>query len=166
MTKVTEPAWLAEARRHIGVREIKGPKHNSVIVGWLRALKAWWADDETPWCGVFVAHCIAHCGYGLPKHWYRAKAWLDWGVAIADPVVGAVVIFERAGGGHVAFVAGRDSAGNLVCIGGNQGDMVKASPFSRSRVVGYRIPHDMALPAMPRPLPLIASTGPLSSNEA
>lgn len=166
MTKVTEPAWLVEARRHIGVREIKGPKHNSVIVGWLRTLKAWWLDDETPWCGVFVAHCIAITGYKLPKHWYRAKGWLDWGVAISDPVVGAIVIFAREGGGHVAIVVGRDAAGNLMCIGGNQGDMVKISPFSTLRVQGYRIPQDMKLPALPRPLPLIASTGQVSSNEA
>lgn len=166
MNQVTEPAWLIEARRHIGLREIKGPKHNSVISGWLHKLKAWWSDDETPWCGVFVAHCIALSGVPLPKHWYRAKAWLDWGVSIASPVVGAVVIFGRDGGGHVAFVVGRDTRGNLMCLGGNQGDMVKISPFSTARVIGYRVPASLVMTPLPRTLPIIASADQLSRNEA
>ncbi len=48
---MTELPWIAEARRHIGLREIPGPKTNSVIAGWLMKLKAWWSDDATPWCG-------------------------------------------------------------------------------------------------------------------
>lgn len=45
-----ELPWILEARKHIGLKEIKGNKHNSTIVSWLRNLKAWWFDDETAWC--------------------------------------------------------------------------------------------------------------------
>lgn len=76
--KISEPAWLIEARRHIGVREIKGPQHSGRILGWLDELKAWWHDDETAWCGVFVAHCMHAAGVPLPKFWMRAKDWLSW----------------------------------------------------------------------------------------
>lgn len=33
---MTAPRWLTIARSYIGVREIKGPKHNPTIMGWLR----------------------------------------------------------------------------------------------------------------------------------
>lgn len=135
-----EPAWLIEARKHIGLKEIPGPKHNSTIVGWLKQLGAWWAEDETPWCGVFVAHCMRASGIPLPKHWYRAKGWLDWGFEIVDPVVGCVVILERQGGGHVFLATGVGADGSIVGVGGNQGNQVTIAKFDRRRVVGYRWP--------------------------
>lgn len=159
----TDPLWLAEARRHIGVREIKGARHNTTISGWLQRLRAWWTDDETPWCGVFVAHCMERAGQPIPRHWYRAKAWLEWGVPVLSPVVGAVAVFGRDGGGHVAFVVGRDAAGNILCLGGNQSDMVRVSAFSPVRVLGYRVPASVTLSP---DLPLLAGAGSLSANEA
>ena len=151
------------ARSLIGLRETPGAKHNSTIIKWLATLKAWWSDDETPWCGTFVAHCIATVGMKPPVYWMRAKDWLNWGVPVLTPCVGAVVVFERKGGGHVAFVVGEDKAGNLMCLGGNQKNMVRIDPFPRSRVLGYRIPRGyQPLGA----LPVMVSTDPLSINEA
>jgi len=49
---------VAEARKYIGLAEVPGKNHNPMILNWLHELKAWWKDDETPWCGVFVAHCL------------------------------------------------------------------------------------------------------------
>ena len=166
MAGIIEPAWLTEARRQIGVDEIKGPKHNGTILGWLKVLGAWWADDETAWCGVFVANCMRVARVPLPKTWMRAKEWLTWGVAVAAPCVGAVVVFSRDGGGHVGFVVGKDSRGNLMVLGGNQGDMVKISPFAMSRVTGYRVPADYKIPPPNLQLPILASDGKLSNNEA
>ena len=31
-----ELPWIAEARKHVGQKEIKGPKHNPVIMGWIK----------------------------------------------------------------------------------------------------------------------------------
>jgi uncharacterized protein (TIGR02594 family) len=42
--------WILEAKKHIGLKEIPGPKHNVTILAWLSQLKAWWKEDETPWC--------------------------------------------------------------------------------------------------------------------
>ena len=52
---MSEPSWLKIARSYEGLKEIPGPRHNQTIIRWLGKLKAWWSDDETPWCGVFVA---------------------------------------------------------------------------------------------------------------
>lgn len=160
----SEPAWLQFARKDIGLRELPGAPTEPRIARWLSNLGAWWRDDATPWCGVAVAAWMQQANVPLPKHWYRARAWLDWGV-IVGPAVGAVVVYERKGGGHVGLVVGTDAAGNIMTLGGNQGDAVNIRPFARSRVLGYRWP--AGVPAIRESrLPLLASNGQLSQNEA
>ena len=162
---MSKPLWLLEAQRHIGVKEIKGAKHNSFILVWLKSLSAWWSSDEVPWCGVFAAHCMKKAECKLPRYWMRAKDWLNWGQKIMQPCVGCIVVFEREGGGHVGFVVGQDANKNLMVLGGNQGDAVKVSPFDVSRVAGYRWPKEYPIP-LSFELPILNSDGKLSKNEA
>lgn len=162
---MSEPKWLTEARAHVGLAEIPGPKHSAKILNWLKDLKAWWSEDETPWCGTFVAHCMQAAGFDRPKNWMRAKDWATWGVAVANPTLGCVVVFERVGGGHVGFVVGTDDKDRIMVLGGNQGNKVSIMPFDRARAVAYRIPANYFVP--PEKLPLLASAGVASSsNEA
>jgi len=164
-TKLPELSWIDCARRYIGVREVPGPKNNAVIAGWLSRLKAWWSDDETPWCGTFAATCVTEAGLTPPKDWYRATAWLTLPVSLSRPAYGCIVVFTRQGGGHVGFVVGVDRAGNLMVLGGNQGDAVNIKPFAVSRAAGYRWPS--AYPSAGRfNLPVLDSDGKLSENEA
>lgn len=154
--------WLAYAFSLIGVREVPGPGNSTIITGWLKGLKAWWFDDATPWCGVFVAHVMQHCSIALPKHWYRAKGWLEWGKA-CPPAVGAVCVLDREGGGHV-FIVTKVSRSFVWGVGGNQGDKVSEAKFDRSRVLGFRWPISMNMPAT---AVLVAdSGGAVSRNEA
>lgn len=166
-TKVTieSPSWLRIAYRHEGLKEIKGPKHNSTILGWLTSLGAWWYDDETPWCGTFVAIVMKEAGFEYPKLYMRAKAWLNWGQKIAVPVLGCLVVFDRAGGGHVGFVVGITKSGNLLVLGGNQGNAVNVSEFAPTRVLGYRIPLGWDYSSAKK-VPVLAHIGELSKNEA
>jgi uncharacterized protein (TIGR02594 family) len=165
-----EPQWLEEARKDIGLREIEGADTAPLIRKWLVELGAWWNDDETPWCGTAVAAWMRRSGIQPPKHWYRARGWLDWGHAVSWPVVGAVVVFAREGGGHVGLVAGRDELNRLWVLGGNQGNEVKLSLFDPKRVLGFRVPATPAGSiAMSNlgPLPLYASAdAAVSRNEA
>lgn len=161
------PPWVGTGRAYIGTAEIPGPEHSPTIQRWLADLRAWWTDDETPWCGVFVAHCLQQHEIELPKHWYRARAWLDWGVPLASPALGAVVVFERGpGSGHVGFVAGRDKRGALHVLGGNQGNKVSVAPFAVSRVLGYRWPKAHPLLDLYTTLPAYDGAGQLSTSEA
>jgi uncharacterized protein (TIGR02594 family) len=159
-----EPIWLAVARKDVGLAEIPGKEHSPVIQRWLKSLGAWWTDDETPWCGTAVAHWMRETGMPLPRHWYRAKGWLDWGVVLEHPLVGCVVVFEREGGGHVALVVGQDQNGNLMCLGGNQGNRVTIAPFKRQRVAGYRWPKGEVF--YDAELPTVQSFGGTSTQEA
>jgi len=161
-----KPPWLSEAEKHIGLKEVPGAGNNPTIVKWLTELKAWWRDDLTAWCGTFVAHCLRVANLSIPKHWYRASAYLDWGIKLDRPAYGCIVIFSRVGGGHVDIVVGRDELGRLVGIGGNKSDKVGVTPFAKDRIPsGYRWPSDS--PLVPDyNLPLISSTAKSSTNEA
>lgn len=160
--------WLAEARQHIGLREIPGAPTAPTIQRWLSTLGAWWTDDETPWCGVAVAAWMQSADIKPPPNWFRARAWLDFGMPLIDPVVGCVVVFGREGGGHVGLVTGVDQRGRLLVLGGNQGNAVSEAPFERERVLGYRWPPNQfdLLARLPDVLPIRVATGASSRNEA
>lgn len=164
---MSDPAWLAAARQYEGLAEIPGKDTAPVIAGWLLGLKAWWRDDEQPWCGVAVAAWMLEGRVvDLPKHWYRARDWLNWGRVLSLPVVGCVVVFERGGGGHVGLLVGVDHLGRLMVLGGNQGNRVSIAPFDRSRVLGYRWPQGVEIGLAGYALPVLMSRAPSSRQEA
>ncbi len=164
-----DPPWLNIARSHLGAREVPGKATAPFITRWLVNLGAWWRDDETPWCGVFVGGCLVDAGLPKPKDWYRARAYLDYGVPLARPRVGCIVVFDggaaRPGAGHVAFVVGQDAKMRLMALGGNQADAVSVAPFHKTRVLGYRWPSGVDVPTYSK-LPLLASNQKPSENEA
>lgn len=166
---MTDPAWLANARAYLGQKEIKGPHHNPHVLKWWKDIGAPFADDETPWCGAFVGGVLSETGIRPVAGGASARAWLKLPVVIREPAVGAVVVFWRgapqAATGHVGFVVGQDRVGNLMVLGGNQGDAVSIRPFARNRVLGYRWP-GVAPYAERFRLPVLTSDGVLSVNEA
>ena len=146
---MAEPRWLTYARTFNGLMEYPGPATNHTIAGWLKSLKAWWSDDQTAWCGTFVAHCMQHYGIELPKNWFRAKDWASWGKP-CPPCVGAIGVKSRVGGGHVFFVVGQ-GMGVIYAYGGNQGDKVCTIPIRKDEVEAYRWPASEPLVAMSLP---------------
>lgn len=148
---MNELPWVAEARKHIGLAEIPGKNHNPKIINWLISLGAWWRDDETPWCGVFVAYCLKTAGRPIPKHWYRAKEYENYGTDLTKPAYGCFAVMSRQGGGHVGIVVGEVSkGGDLLVLGGNQGNKVSIARFPRSRVTAYVWPDKaVGVPSMP-----------------
>ena len=107
MAKQVELPWIAEGRQYVGMAEIPGKQHNPTIQNWLRTLKAWWSDDETPWCGTFVAYCCRVAGRSVPNNWFRALAWAEAGERLTAPAYGCIAVFNRAGGGHVGASGGK-----------------------------------------------------------
>lgn len=135
------PHWFDIAEGYIGVTEIPGKQHNGKIRSWLERLGAWWRDDETPWCGVFVAHCLREAGQPLPQHWMRALAWKDYGSNLRSThvTIGAILVFQRKGGGHVGFYVG-ENATHYFVLGGNQANAVNISKIAKDRCVAIRWP--------------------------
>lgn len=160
--------WFDVAKKYIGTAEIKGPRHNSIILRWWSAICAPFADDESAWCAAFVGGVLEECGIQSSRS-AGARSYMKWGKPLTIPAVGCIVVFWRGSpdgwAGHVGFVAGRDKKGNLMVIGGNQGDKVSLAAFDVKRVLGYRWPKDMVRPFV-EPLPIIEHEGALSNNEA
>lgn len=138
--ELKELPWIAEGYKHIGLKEVPGSKHNLTILKWLDNLKAWWRDDETPWCGVFVGHCMQACKLDVPKFYMRAKEWANYGEKLSKPIPGCIVVFSRNGGGHVGFLLGLDKNHNPVVLGGNQGNEVNIRTLDKSRIISYNYP--------------------------
>jgi len=166
---MADPAWIAVARQYLGQREVKGPHHNAHVLKWWKDIGAPFDDDETPWCGAFVGGVLSETGIKPVASGASAQAWLKLPVKLDRPAEGCVVVFWRgspnSGQGHVGFVLGKDQRGNLMVLGGNQGDVVSIKPFSLDRVKGYRWPGVYPYPERFK-LPLLRSDGTLSQNEA
>ncbi len=164
MTCPNEPAWLTAARAKLGTREAPGPANNPTIIGWAKRLGARvlgiaYNADGVPWCGLFVATCIAEAGIAPPPIAVRASSWDAFGEP-ARPFVGAVLRFARPGGGHVGFAVGEDAT-RLFVLGGNQGDRVSILPIDKARLVACRAPAGFAGPRLPLP----AMSGAASSRD-
>lgn len=159
------PDWLVKARSHVGLKEIPGPKHSSVITRWLRDLNAWWSDDETPWCGTFVAACLKEVGQPIPKNWFRAREWANYGSRLRTDRLapGAILVFAREGGGHVGFYVGEDDTHYHV-LGGNQANGVNVMRLAKVRLIASRWPADA--PVVGGPVIRVASSAKISGNEA
>jgi uncharacterized protein (TIGR02594 family) len=167
----TVPVWLAEAERFAGLKEIVGTKHNATLIGWAKALGGWVAsyftNDEIPWCGLFVAHCVSATlpDEAIPNNPLGALQWKTFGVPLTVPARGAVLVFTRpgAGAGHVGFYHAED-ADHYVVRGGNQSNAVTLSRIAKSRCVAIRWPSTAPLPASSR----VQNSKPIaiSNNEA
>lgn len=146
---IIDPQWLAIARPLVGLHEVKGAEHSPEILGMWRAIKrSGIQSDEVPWCSAFVGACLERAGIRSSR-FESAASYLKWGVRLDGPAHGCIVVFSRDGGGHVGFVVGMDTNGNLLVLGGNQGDQVSVKAFPTTRVTGYRWPVDVPIPNWP-----------------
>jgi uncharacterized protein (TIGR02594 family) len=164
-----EPAWLLAARAKLGTREAAGSANNATIMGWakrvgMKVLGIAYNADSVPWCGLFVATCMREAGIEPPPISVRAKAWATWGANLNTGAPGAVLVFEREGGGHVGFYVGEDTT-HFHVLGGNQGDAVTIVRIARNRCIARRWPHGLAV--IGGPVRMTGAPGiPVSTNEA
>jgi uncharacterized protein (TIGR02594 family) len=158
-----EPKYLSLARSHLGLKELTGNNdHPLILSAWVK-LNAKWLYKEA-WCGLGVGYCLDAYDYAIPKEFYRAKEWLEWGERLDKPCLGCVVILDRpGGGGHVGFPIGFDYAGRLRVIGANQNNQVSVATFDTKRVLGYRMPFGVPTRTL---LPIVSNADAVSENEA
>lgn len=167
--KIEDPVWVKELKTILGKHE---SKDNSFLKKWLKR------DDKTlgdpsknPWCGDAVETALKlHLTKedwpdSLRKNPYWARNWAVFGVNAPHIPYGAIVVFERkGGGGHVGFVVGISADGKfLYVLGGNQSDSVTIAPISIDRMIASRWP--MSVVMSKTGLPVLAG-GSISVNEA
>lgn len=136
--------WFDEANRLIGTREVVGAGDNATILDWAEELDIDYGDDDIPWCGLFVAHCIGSTlqSEPLPNNPLGARQWISFGES-CDPQLGAVIVFWRGSPdgwqGHVGFYAGEDAT-HYHTLGGNQSNAVNIRRITKERFLGARWP--------------------------
>jgi uncharacterized protein (TIGR02594 family) len=148
---MTEPAWLSWARGQLGVHETPGPASTQRILDYRRiaGVPLGGEDGIVPWCAIFVNAALASTGHKGSGNG-MARGFLRWGQALKAPAVGAVTVLSSSRGpttGHVALYLG-ETPTHVQLLGGNQGDAVSIAMFPKAKVLGYRWPTDVPLPAV------------------
>lgn len=157
------PKWLLVMRAITGLTEAPGAEDNDKIVAMAQYIARKFPDmeglqeycdiyqhDETAWCGLCAAFCMAVCGIRPPFgptdedrfFWAQSfKKWMYGGAKlIGTPVPGTVVVMTRSGGGHVTFFEELDNNGWYRCRGGNQSDCVCVSSYDPDTIIGLAWP--------------------------
>jgi uncharacterized protein (TIGR02594 family) len=154
--------WHSVMRAITGTREIPGAKNSPIIMDWVRVigetspeLKRYaknYTHDAIPWCGLCVAYCVAKAGLTPASKFLWAQDWANWGRPLKKPVVGAILVFKRQGGGHVAMYEGETKT-HYIVRGGNQSDTVNVTKIPKSNLVknGIRWSEDGELPGQVGP---------------
>ena len=125
-----------------GEREIFGVKDNQEIMKYYHEIgHNEIKHDETAWCAAFVSWCMMKAGEINAPKTLLARDFLKFWKSIQEPEIGDLVIFWRGEpngwSGHVGFFI-REKDNLIYVLGGNQGNKVTISAYSKERLLGYR----------------------------
>lgn len=150
---MTEPKWLIEARKEIGVSEHTIAGSQAVDQMWidskLRGLVG--TAKDVPWCAGYANAMLERAGIRSPRS-DSSQSYLTFGIKLNEPKYGCICVGKRTGGGHVGFVVGMDKSGNPLLLGGNQSDAVNIKAFPKERVLSYRWPDGVEIDSRPLPI--------------
>jgi len=169
MLREGAPVHMVEALRHYGLTEVVGKGSNPDITRWAKevGVSGWYADDDIPWCGLFVGVVMKRATWPVKTDLLSALSWQTFGdkVAKGQESYGDILVFIRPGGGHVGFYVGENDHAFLV-YGGNQSNAVGFAWVDKGRLQACRRPHwRKSQPTNVRKV-YLSETGELSKNEA
>lgn len=132
--------WLDRYIAYLGTKE----DHNNPVV-----LKFYAEAGHPEIHSTSVAWCAAMMGAMLYETGYKntgslaARSYENYGTKLKTPRRGAIAVFARggldSGLGHVAVVESV-KGDTIICISGNEHDMVSRDPFLISRAIAFRWP--------------------------
>lgn len=177
------PRMIVEALKLYGTLELKGPGNNPTITKWADEVAAsvktpyanwaadWYNSDSVAWCGLFMAVVAVRASGGRPERfppvkYLSALEWASYGVPVphSGAMLGDVLVFKRAGGGHVAMYVGEDET-HFHMLGGNQSDSVNIMRKLKTDIYAVRRPAYLNLPTNIRKV-FYSADGVVSINEA
>lgn len=135
-----EAKFLQAAFLEMNVKEVKGKNHNPRILHYHKFTKLKASTDEIPWCSSFGNFIVIKCG-SKGTNSAMARSWQYWGREVEKPIPGCLVVLKRGDNpryGHVGFYL-YETSKNIILIGGNQSDAVSITPYSKTRLVCYRV---------------------------
>jgi len=138
--------WLDEAKKDLGIKEVRGNRHNPrVLEMFHQAGHGWVHDDETAWCSAAMNAWMEQAGYKGTGS-LAARSWLTWGKPVEKVKPGAIAVFSRGKSswqGHVAICTGKETRTHLEVLGGNQRNAVNVRMYPKSKLLGLRWPSTM-----------------------
>lgn len=126
-----EAPWMSIAIREVTEWHGTGEKKITDNYHKLTGSKA--SLGSTAWCASFANYCLKESGYDYSKSFTKSSQFPVYDktkfIEIENPVYGALMVFrtyvessdEFTGSGHVTFVYGKTSNGDIAGLGGNQG---------------------------------------------
>ena len=133
---------LIELLKFYGLKEVFGPESNPEILKMFKEIGYSWVKDDstTAWCSAALNYFCKKLGYERSGK-LDARSWLKTGYEVKEPNIGDIVVFWRnkinSWEGHVGLYINEEKEG-IYTLGGNQENMIKISPYPKSRVLGYR----------------------------
>ena len=131
----------AIAQGELGVKEIRGRRHNPQILKYHKATSLKASTDEVPWCASFVNYTLLEAGVKGTNS-ARARSFENWGRITYNPQPGDLAVFYRgsktSGKGHIAYVTDKEG----VYLGGNQGNKVCYQKYASYRLICFRTLRD------------------------
>lgn len=134
--------WMQVAFNEIGYFEVEGTSSSSRVATYNASIGLP-EDDAIPWNSSFVNWVMGQAGISGTGSG-RARSWLDWGVGLDEPKLGAIVVFSVPSDtqgimGHVGFFI--DATKDQVrVLGGNQGNEVSVRSLPKGRMLAVRWP--------------------------
>lgn len=155
---------ILEGLKIYGTSEIVGSAHNPVILAWADecGIKGYHAD-EIPWCGLAMAVVAKRAGKPVVASPLWARNWNKWGKPVKVAMLGDILVFSRASGGHVGLYVGEDKYCYHV-MGGNQSNAYNITRIAKSRCIGIRRHYAVGMPANVRRI-FLEPTGAVSVDE-
>ena len=145
------PPWLDTACSELGLHETPGAAIDPGVRALFRdAGHAEVDSGDVAWCAAFAGACLARAGIP-PTLSLAARSYLDWGVPLDAPKIGAIVVLSRdpdPAQGHVGFYLG-ETATSFLLLGGNQHNCVSVAAFPKTRLLGVRWPSPERAAATP-----------------
>lgn len=99
------------------------------------------SSDDVAWCASLVCYCLEVNGLKSTDS-KAARSYEKYGIETKEPREGDIVVFWRgskaSGKGHVGFFKGFDKNGDIVVLGGNQGNKVCYAVYPKSQLLCFR----------------------------
>ena len=124
-----------------------------------------YTNDEIPWCGLYMAVVMKRANRDVVKDPLWARNWANFGVAVKEPMLGDVLVFQRETGGHVGLYIS-ESRTHYHVLGGNQGNAVSIVLIAKNRLIASRRPPYIKQPLNVRKIKLDSTGTIVSTNEA
>jgi uncharacterized protein (TIGR02594 family) len=168
------PLITACALDLLGTIEVAGAGSSKVILGWrdeLNISPAAYPNDGVPWCGLAMGICAKRASKDLSGvgNVLWALNWTKFGLQADRPMLGDIMVWKRAGGGHVNQYVGEETVNGVLFyhgIGGNQSDQVNIMAKRADKgLVAVRRPVYNTQPAGVRAYNVAKGGTPISTKE-